>query len=152
MRAHDDTKYLCQNNVVFTVGAPPEKVSDLDDNGNLTSEAQAKYYNVEPEDSELQAQFAPDYLENFNKEEKANAFKAELNMAEEEIPTFDLTNTDKCTICGAFTTDKYICKTKKDQKMWLAVAGERLKWGLSYTRRFDEDANEFIASTDINCE
>lgn len=42
VRAHDDTKYLCQNDVVFTVGAPPEVVSDLDDSGNLTTEAQAK--------------------------------------------------------------------------------------------------------------
>jgi len=29
------------------------------------------------------------------------------------------------------TTEKYICKTAGDQKMWLGAVGERIKWGLA---------------------
>jgi len=51
-------------------------------------------------------------------------------LAEKEIPKFDLTNTDKCTICGAITTEKYICKTLFNQKMYTASNNDRIKWGL----------------------
>lgn len=73
-------------------------------------------------------------------------------MAEKEIPKFDLTNTDKCTICGAITTEKYICKTLFNQKMYTASNNDRIKWGLVYTKPFDDEKNEFITSGDINCE
>lgn len=63
-----------------------------------------------------------------------------------------MTNTDKCTICGAVTTEKFMCKTLSNQKLFMASANDRIKWGLVYTKPFDDDKNEFITSGDTQCE
>lgn len=68
------------------------------------------------------------------------------------MPKFDLSNSDKCTLCGAFTTEKFVCKTMGDQKMWLGGTGERIKMGLSYTRNWDDNKKEFMGATDVKCE
>jgi len=85
------------------------------------------------------------------KADVATKFKKELDTAEEELPKFDLTNNDKCIICNSVTTQKFICKTSQTQKVWMGAPGERMKWGLVYTKPWNDEKKSFIESADTKC-
>lgn len=89
-----------------------------------------KFYTITPTAEELTKELDPSFVNTYDRTQEGDKFKSELNNAQEELQKFDLSNSDKCTLCGAVTTERYACKSMNDQKMWLAAPGERIKVGL----------------------
>jgi len=126
------------------------KVQYTDENGVIKEEYKKQFYQP-PTKEKIEESFKIDIL-NYDKTKAQEGYKTEVDLAEKELPKFDLSNNDKCTLCGAITTEKYICKTLSNQKMFTASNSDRVKWGLVYTKPFDEEKNEFNDSGDIKCE